>query len=140
MNHQLLCMLEPLRVHSVENAYIEQSDGGYWIKGTRISLDSIVYEFNEGAAPESIMRSFPLLSLEQIYGAISFYLSRRREIDVYLAESEVELEQRGREINARAREQSPELFERLDKARQEREATRAATLHETASPDRRRPQ
>ena len=107
----------------MENKYIEQRDGGYWIKGTRISLDSIVCEFNDGAPPESIRRSFSLLSLEQIYGAITFYLSRRQDIDDYLAESEVELEQKGREINARARAASPELFDRLDKARRKRDAT-----------------
>jgi hypothetical protein len=33
----------------MEESYIEQHDGGYWIKGTRISLDSIVYQFNNGA-------------------------------------------------------------------------------------------
>jgi uncharacterized protein (DUF433 family) len=107
----------------MENAYIEQRDGGYWIKGTRISLDSIVYEFNDGAAPESIRFSFPLLSLEQVYGAITFYLSRKQVIDYYLAESEVELEQKGREMNARARAANPELFDRLDKARRTRDAT-----------------
>lgn len=80
-------------------------------------------EFNDGAAPESIRRSFPLLSLEQIYGAITFDLSRRQDIDAYLAESEAELDQRGREMNARARAANPELFDRLDKARRKRDAT-----------------
>jgi hypothetical protein len=31
--------------------YVEQRDGGDWLKGSRVSLDSIVYEFNEGALP-----------------------------------------------------------------------------------------
>jgi hypothetical protein len=82
-----------------------------------------VYEFNDGAAPESIRRSFPILSLEQIYGAITFYLSHKQEIDAYLANSEAELDQRCEELNARARAANPELFERLAKARQEREST-----------------
>ena len=107
----------------MEKAYIEQRDGGYWVKGTRISLDSIVYAFNRGAAPESIKRKFPLLTLEQIYGAITFYLSHQQEIDSYLVESKAELDQKGEEINAQARAENPELFERLAKARQEREAT-----------------
>jgi len=106
----------------MENSYVEQHDGGYWIKGTRISLDSIVYKFNDGAAPESIRRSFPLLNLEQVYGAITFYLAHTQEIDTYLAESEIELEQKGKELNARARADNPELFERIAKARQERAA------------------
>ncbi len=29
----------------MDKAYVEKRDGGYWIKGTRISLDSIVYAF-----------------------------------------------------------------------------------------------
>jgi hypothetical protein len=44
-------------------------------QGTRIALDSIVYAFKRGAAPESIQRTFPLLTLEQ-------------EIDTYLAQAE----------------------------------------------------
>lgn len=42
----------------------------------------------EHALPESIMQSFPLLSLEQVYGAIAFYLANRAEIDVYLTAKE----------------------------------------------------
>ena len=108
----------------MENAYVEHRDGGYWIKGSRVSLDSIVYEFKDGAAPESIRRSFSTLSLEQVYGAITFYLSKQSEIDAYLAESEEVFEQQRREGNARARAERPELFSRIDKARQERKAIR----------------
>jgi len=42
----------------MENAYVEHRDGVYWIKGSRVSLDSIVYEFKEGAAPESISKNW----------------------------------------------------------------------------------
>ena len=34
--------------------YIEQRDNGYWIVGTRVSLDSVVYRFLEGLSPETI--------------------------------------------------------------------------------------
>src|SRR2546427_4072140 len=60
----------------MEKSYVEQRDGGYWVTGTRISLDSIVSAFKRGAAPESIQRAFPLLTLEEIYGAITFYLAQ----------------------------------------------------------------
>jgi uncharacterized protein (DUF433 family) len=69
-------------------SYIEFRNDAYWIEGTRISLDSIVYAFQSGASPESIMQSFPLLTLEQVYGAIAFYLANRTEIDTYLAAEE----------------------------------------------------
>lgn len=70
-------------------SYIEFQNDAYWVEGTRISLDSIVYAFRSGASPESIMQCFPLLSLEQVYGAIAFYLANRAEIDAYLAAEEI---------------------------------------------------
>ena len=48
--------------------YVTQIDGAYRIAGTRISLDSVVYAFLDGQPPESIIQSFPLLTLEQVYG------------------------------------------------------------------------
>lgn len=70
--------------------YIEQRGEGYWIEGTRISLDSVVYAFWNGESPESIAQNFPLLSLEQVYAAIAFYLANRELIDAYLKEGEAE--------------------------------------------------
>lgn len=111
----------------MENTYVEQREGGYWIKNTRISLDSIVYAFKRGAAPESIKRSFPLLSLEEIYGAITFYLSHEQEIDSYLSQAETELDTGSEARNAQARAANPELFDRLERARQERKTTPTST-------------
>ena len=68
--------------------YVEYRSDTYWVEGTRISLDSIVYAFRKGLSPESIVQSFPLLTLEQVYGAIAFYLANRLEIDAYLAAEE----------------------------------------------------
>ena len=104
----------------MEKSYIEHREGGYWIKDTRISLDSIVFAFKRGASPESIKRSFPLLSLEEVYGAITFYLSHEEQIDSYLAESERKFDAESAVRRAAAHSANPELFERL-----ERRATRS---------------
>lgn len=65
--------------------YIEQRDGGYYVAGTRISLDSVVYAFNRGDSPERIVEEFPLLDrVSRVYGAIAFYLDHKAEIDKYL--------------------------------------------------------
>lgn len=69
-------------------SYVEYRNDAYWVEGTRISLDSVVYAFQKGFSPESIVQSFPLLTLEQVYGAIAFYLANRADIDVYLAAEE----------------------------------------------------
>ena len=95
--------------------YVEQHDGAYRIAGTRVSLDSVAYAFRRGASPESIQRSFPLLTLEQIYGAIAFYLAHVEEIDQYLSAGEEEFE----ELRRASRETHPEWYEKLDRARKE---------------------
>ena len=52
---------------------IEKRDGGYWIRGTRISLDSIVYSLKRGATPEGIQQPFPLLTPQEIEGVWTLY-------------------------------------------------------------------
>ena len=108
----------------MEKSYVEQQDGGYWITGTRISLDSIVYAFKRGAAPESIQRAFPLLTLEELYGAITFYLAHAQEIDTYLAQAEAEFAIQASALNAAAQTANPALFQRLEHMRQAHETPR----------------
>lgn len=57
----------------------------YAVAGTRVSLDSIVHAFVSGQSPEAIAEAFPALSLEQVYGAITYYFAHRHDIDEYLA-------------------------------------------------------
>src|SRR5215469_8056539 len=102
----------------MDKNYVEQRDGGYWVAGTRVSLDSIVNAFRHGAAPETIKRSFPVLSLEEIYGSITFYLAHEQEIDAYLEAAEAEMQANGKQLIADARKARPDLFGRLDKARE----------------------
>jgi len=64
--------------------YIEQRDDNYYVAGTRISLDSIVHGFQSGESPETICQNFELLHLEEVYGAIAYYLAHQAEIDAYL--------------------------------------------------------
>ena len=64
--------------------HIEQRGGVYYVPGTRVSLDSIVYAFREGCSPESIREDFDGLTLAYVYGAIAFYLDHQADIDAYL--------------------------------------------------------
>lgn len=76
----------------MSTVYVEQREGGYRVAGTRVSLDSIVYAFISGQSAESIAQSFPVLTLEQVYGAITFYLAHREEIDLHLQAQEQDYE------------------------------------------------
>jgi uncharacterized protein (DUF433 family) len=98
----------------MKREYVEQRDGGYWIVGSRVSLDSIVYAFLRGASPESIARSFPVITLEDVYGAITFYLADQSEIDAYLRQGEAEFDL----LRQKARQANPHLFRKLEEARQ----------------------
>jgi uncharacterized protein (DUF433 family) len=97
----------------VREGYVSLREGAYWVTGTRVSLDSIVYQFREGQSAEGIAADFPVLSLEQVYGAIAYYLGHREEIDAYLREGEAQFE-REREEERRA---DPEFYRRLAAAR-----------------------
>ena len=95
--------------------YVEKRNDAYWVTGTRISLDSIVYHFKAGASPESIVQAFPLLTLEQVYGAITYYLAHTADVDAYLAEGERQYEA-FREAQGRV---DPQLRERMERVRQQ---------------------
>ena len=94
--------------------YIEQRNGGYYVAGTRISLDSVVYSFKKGNSPQAIQQDFQLLELWQIYGAIAFYLANEAAIDRYLEESEREFEAAAIPLSVA----NPALYAKLERARQ----------------------
>jgi len=95
--------------------FVEQRDGGFWITGTRVSLDSIVYAFLGGQTAESIAQSFPVLTLEQVYGAIAFYLANRPDIDAYLAQAKADFEA----MRQAARDADPMFYQKLADERQQ---------------------
>jgi uncharacterized protein (DUF433 family) len=67
------------------DTYIEQREDVYTVAGTRVSLDSIVYAFLAGQSAEAVAQAFPVLNLEQVHGAITYYLALRDDIDCYLS-------------------------------------------------------
>ena len=95
--------------------YIEERNGGYYVAGSRVSLDSIVYAFRGGESPETIQQSFPSLTLEQVYGAIAFYLGRQAEVDANIRQGEEELHRSVQPLKQR----KPEAYERLQRAREQ---------------------
>jgi len=92
--------------------YVVRVGPAYRVAGTRISLDSIVIDFLNGISPEGIVDNFPGLTLEQVYGAITFYLANRSDIDLYIAEGRIEFEAQRRI----AREKNPLLYRKLEDA------------------------
>jgi uncharacterized protein (DUF433 family) len=98
----------------MNSEYIEERNGGYYVAGTRISLDSVVYSFERGNSIEAIQKDLPLLRLSQIYGAIAFYLDHQEAVRSYLEAKEQVIEESSIPL-ARA---NPGLWARLERARQ----------------------
>lgn len=95
--------------------YIEERNGNYYVAGTRISLDSIVHAFRRGESPETISQNFELLRLEEVYGAITYYLANQAEVDAYL----VRQNEKWAEGRRNAEPLPADLRERLVRARDE---------------------
>ena len=92
---------------------------GVWrIVGTRVSFDSVIHSFWEGATPEEICQDFPSLSLAQVYGTIAYYLSNREKVDAYLQQGRRELEKLQQELEGRHRDFLSSLRHRLTANRQ----------------------
>lgn len=98
-----------------ESPYVEYHDNVYRVAGTRVALDSIVRRFWEGDTPESTVQSFPVLTLEQVYGAIAYYLRHQARIDMYLRQAEAE----EAAVVEQLRHQNRDLHERLVRLRSE---------------------
>jgi uncharacterized protein (DUF433 family) len=100
----------------VSSDYVDHTGGFYRVAGTRVSLDSIVYAFLSGHSAESIAQCFPVLTLEQVYGSIAFYLRHREEVDRYLEGQEREYDA----LRAAARAADPMFYMKLADAKRTR--------------------
>ena len=70
---------------SETTSYIRTDEEGVMrVGGTRVMLDSIVTAFQQGHSAETIQQQYPALSLEQVYGAITYYLAYSDDVDEYL--------------------------------------------------------
>jgi uncharacterized protein (DUF433 family) len=76
-------------------------DGVVLVGGTRVTLDTVVEAFQEGATPEEIAQQYHTLDLADIYEVIGYYLRRRAEVDGYLRQRRGVAETIRRENEAR---------------------------------------
>ena len=99
---------------SVDRDFVERRDESFYVVGSRVPLACIVQEFQDGQSPEAIRSAFPTLTLEQVYGAITFYLGHRHEVDEDLAARE-----RVEDTFSETHPAPADLKEKLERARRQ---------------------
>lgn len=68
-----------------ERRYVRLDEHGVMrIGNSRVMLDAIVAGFEQGHSPETLQQQYPALSLEEVYGAITYYLAHTDEVKAYL--------------------------------------------------------
>jgi uncharacterized protein (DUF433 family) len=100
--------------------FVERRDGSFYLIGSRVPLAHLVREFQHGELPEAIRSHYPTLTLEQVYGAITFYLGAKEQVEADIAERERVEDDFGETHPA-----PPELEQKLERARQQLLARRS---------------
>ena len=88
----------PLPLQADMPPLTESADGVVRIADTRIPLERIVRAFLAGMTPEQIVHDFEVLSVEQVYSVVNYYLHHRAEVDAYLAVADEQAAQTRLEI------------------------------------------
>ena len=64
---------------------LADAEGVMRVRGTRVTLDSVLAAFWEGATAEEIAQRYPSVSLADVYQVIGHYLSHSSDLESYLA-------------------------------------------------------
>ena len=59
-------------------------DGVVRVANTRVTLETVIGAFFDGASAEEIVYQYPSLDIADVYAVIAYYLRRRSDVDAYL--------------------------------------------------------
>ncbi len=105
----------------------QEADGTLRVGESRVTLDTVIKAFKEGASLEAIVDRYPSLSLTDVYAVVTYYLWNATVVEEYLVEQEL----RGTEIRARIESRFPD-----NGFREKLMARRSTTLQEAETPPR----
>jgi len=104
----------------MDRDFVERRDGSFYLISSRVPLAHLVREFQQGEPPEAIRSHYPTLSLEQVYGAITFYLGHKGEVEEDIAEREREEDE-----FTKTHPTPPDVKEKFSRMRQQVQARRS---------------
>src|SRR5437588_4503161 len=83
-------LVNGLRLHA-EPPPLRGDEGGAVRVGTsRVSLDLVVEQYENGMTPEDLVRAYDTLNLADVHAVIAYYLRHREEVRTYLRRREEE--------------------------------------------------
>lgn len=91
---ELMITVEPIPLQA-------DTEGTFRVGGTRVTLETIVTAFKEGATAEEIAYQYPSVKLADIYAVISYYLRQQPEVDTYLEQVALEANELRKQMEAR---------------------------------------
>ena len=100
--------------------FVECRDGSFYLKGSRVPLAHLVWEYQRGESPEAIRSHYPTLSIEQVFGAITFYLGHRSDV-----ESDITTREREEDAYSATHPAPPDLKEKFQRMRHQLQARRS---------------
>jgi uncharacterized protein (DUF433 family) len=86
-------MNAPIKFQVTSPPFRWDEAGGIRIGSSRVTLDSLLDAYQNGSTPEEIAIQYSVLSLEDIYSAIAYYLNHRQELDNYLEQRNQQAQQ-----------------------------------------------
>jgi len=99
-------------------------DGAVRVGNSRVSLDLVVQQYENGMTPEEMVRAYDTLQLADVYAAISYYLRHRDEVRTYLKRRQ----EQANHLEAKIESERPSVTrEDLHARRSAREKTDAPT-------------
>lgn len=112
----------PLTIHPDAPPLRVDESGTVRVGKTRVLLETVVQAFRDGATPEQIVQDYDTLELAEVYGAVSYYLGHRDEVDAYLAERVQQAAEIRRQVEA-VQCHLPDIRQRLMAVRGRRDAS-----------------
>lgn len=74
--------------------------GAVRVGDSRVLLDTLIHEYENGADPEGIVNAYPTLNLADVYAVIAYYLRHQDEVNKYLQKRRAEAAELRREIES----------------------------------------
>lgn len=114
-------------INTVE--HIEERNGEYYVRDTRVTVHSIIASWRRGTLPEHIVKQFPSTTLADVFGVVSYYLDHQQEMDTHFAETAALYEREREAERARNPAFYDEMRHRMEDVRARRKLDRPNVSH-----------